>query len=48
MANNYQGSLEINLVNTDTEVFFIIASMPEIFEDNNEEYQTFSYEFRFY
>jgi hypothetical protein len=46
MTNNYQGSLSLNIENTDTEVFFIIASMPEIFEDNNQEYQTFSYEIR--
>lgn len=48
MTNDYQGSLSLNLENSDIEVFLIVVSMPEVFEDNNSEYQTFSYEFRIY
>lgn len=44
MINDWQGSLAIEVTNTDTEIYFIIASMPEIFEDENPEFQLFSYE----
>jgi hypothetical protein len=46
MTNNYQGSLSIDITDSDNEIYFIIASMPEIFEDTNPEFQIFSYEMR--
>ena len=46
MGNDLQGSLTLNLSPSDTEVYFIVASMPEIFEDNNPTFQLFPYEMR--
>lgn len=44
MTNDWQGSLSLELTNSDVDVFFIVASMPEIFEDENAEFQLFPYE----
>ncbi len=46
MSNNYQGSLSLNLTPNDTAAYFIIASMPEIFEDENPTFQLFPYQMR--
>jgi hypothetical protein len=46
MVNDWEGSLSLDLTSDDEEVYFIIASMPEIFEDNNPEFQLFPYEIR--
>ena len=46
MINDFQGSLSVDVTETDSEIYFLIASMPEIFEDNNPEFQLFSYEMR--
>ena len=46
MANDYQGSLSIDVTSPENEIYFIIASMPQIFEDTNPNFQTFSYEMR--
>ena len=46
MDNDLQGSLTLNLSPSDTEVYFIVASMPEIFEDDNPTFQLFPYEMR--
>lgn len=46
MTNNQQGSLTLNLTPSDTAIFFIIASMPEVFEDNHSTFQLFPYKIR--
>ena len=46
MTNDYQGILSVNVTDSDNEIYFIIASMPEIFEDVNPEFQVFSYEMK--
>jgi hypothetical protein len=46
MSNDYQGSLTLSLSPNDTEIYFIVASMPEIFEDSNPTFQLFPYEMR--
>jgi hypothetical protein len=46
MSNDYQGTLSLNLTPNDTEVYFIVASMPEVFADNNSTFQLFPYEMR--
>ncbi len=46
MSNDYQGALTLSLTSNDTAVYFIIASMPEVFEDVNIEFQLFPYEMR--
>lgn len=46
MTNNQQGSLTLNLTPDDYEVYFIIASMPNIFEDVNPSFQQFPYDMR--
>lgn len=43
MMNKYQGSYALNASSTDTAIYFIIASMPEIFEDVNPSFQLFRY-----
>jgi len=48
MQNNYSGSVTVNLTSSDTAVLFVIASMPEVFEDYAPDFQTFSYEMRIY
>jgi hypothetical protein len=48
--SNFGGSLQsltnFELSANDTEVFLIVASMPEIFQDNNSSFQLFPYEAR--
>ena len=46
MSNDLQGSLSLDLNPEDTTVYFIIASMPEIFQDPNEFFQVFPYEMK--
>ena len=46
MTSDIEGSLSLDLTSNDTEVSFIIASMPEIFEDANPEFQVFPYQIR--
>lgn len=46
MSNDFQGSLSLDLNPDDTTVFFIVASMPEIFQDPNEFFQVFPYEMK--
>ncbi len=46
MSSNLQGTLTLELTSTDTNVFFIVGSMPELFEDNNAEFQLFPYQIR--
>jgi hypothetical protein len=46
MSNNYQGSLSLFLTPNDTAAYFIIASMPEIFVDENPTFQLFPYQMR--
>ena len=46
MSNDVEGAFTLELTTEDTEVYFIIASMPEIFEDPNVEFQLFPYEMR--
>lgn len=48
MQNNYSGAVTVNLTPNDTEVFFIIASMPEVFVDYAPEFQLFPYSMRIY
>ena len=43
MMDDYQGSLSLDLTPDDTEVYFIIAAMPEVFEDDNPTFQLFPY-----
>ena len=43
MMDDYQGSLSLALTPDDTEVYFIIAAMPEVFEDDNPTFQLFPY-----
>ncbi len=44
MSNDLLGSLTLEVTPEDTEIYFIIASMPEVFEDNNASFQLFPYE----
>jgi len=44
MNNDIQGSISLNVTPEDTTLFFIIASMPEIFQDSNQSFQLFPYE----
>ncbi len=46
MSNTYQGTLSLNFTSSDTAIYFIIASMPEIFQDSNLRFQQFPYEMR--
>lgn len=46
MADDINGSLSINVSELDTEIYFIIASMPEYFEEINEDFQLFPYQMR--
>ncbi len=46
MSNDLQGSLSLNLNPEDTTLFFIIGSMPEIFQDNNQFFQLFPYDIK--
>lgn len=44
MTNSHQGSISIDVESSDSEIYFIIVSMPDVFEDVNAEFQQFSYE----
>ena len=44
MNNDLEGFLSLNLNPEDTTVYFIIGSMPEIFQDNNQFFQLFPYD----
>ncbi|NOQ71413.1 MAG: hypothetical protein GQ574_05405 [Crocinitomix sp.] len=44
MTDDFDGKLTLDLSATDTAVFFIIGSIPEIFEDTNPSFQRFGYE----
>ena len=46
MNNDWEGSFSLDLTTSDVEVYFIIASMPEVFEDSNADFQLFPYEIR--
>lgn len=46
MSKKNQGSLVLNLTPNDTAAYFIIASMPKIFEDANPKFQLFPYQMR--
>lgn len=46
MSNDLQGSLSLNITPQDTALYFIIASMPEIFQDANPTFQLFPYQIR--
>lgn len=46
MSSDVAGSLTLNLTPNDTAVYFIIASMPELFVDNHETFQLFQYQMR--
>ena len=46
MMNDFEGSLTLSLTPDDTEIYFIIASMPEVFEDTHADFQLFPYEMR--
>jgi hypothetical protein len=46
MSNSLQGSFTLDVTAEDTEIYFVIASMPEVFEDNNSSFQKFAYEMR--
>ena len=43
-VNDLEGSLTLNVSPGDTAMYFIIACMPEVFQDFEETFQTFSYE----
>lgn len=44
MTTDQQGSLTLNVSPSDTALYFILAAMPEVFEDINPTFQQFSYE----
>lgn len=46
MTDETQGSLTIDVTNLDTDIYFIIASMPEYFEEINQDFQQFPYQMR--
>jgi len=46
MSSDQQGSLSLDLSPNDTAVYFLIAAMPEYFEDPFSEFQIFPYEMR--
>lgn len=46
MENGIQGLLNLDLNPEDTTVYFIIASMPELFQDTNPQFQLFPYQMR--
>jgi hypothetical protein len=46
MTNDWQGSLTLELTASDTDVYFIVGSMPEIFRDENAAFQLFPYQIR--
>jgi len=46
MTDETNGTITINVDEDDTEIFLIIASMPEYFQDVNQEFQLFPYQIR--
>lgn len=46
MTSSLQGSLNLSVAPSDTALYFIIASMPQVFGDFQPSFQTFSYEMR--
>jgi hypothetical protein len=46
MSNDANGSLSIDVTSLDSEIYFIIASMPEYFEEINQEFQLFPYQIK--
>ena len=44
MTSDTEGSLSLALTPEDTAVYFIIAAMPSVFEDENPDFQLFPYE----
>jgi hypothetical protein len=46
LATNIAGSLTLELAPSDTAVYFIIASMPDVFDDPNSDFQIFPYQMR--
>jgi hypothetical protein len=46
MSNDLQGSLSLNVTPEDTALYFIIAAMPEVFQDVNPSFQLFPYEIK--
>ncbi len=42
MTTDFQSSLSLNVSPTDTALYFLIASMPEIFEHSNPLFQLFN------
>lgn len=44
MTNDTEGSLILEVTAEDTELFFIVASMPAVFEDSNPSFQLFPYQ----
>ena len=46
MSNSTTGSLTLDAINSDSEIYFIIASMPDYFEEVNQDFQQFPYQMR--
>ena len=46
MVDDTNGSLSVDVTNLDTEIYFIIASMPEYFEEINQDFQQFPYQMK--
>jgi hypothetical protein len=46
MINDTNGSLSIDVSSLDTEIYFVIASMPEYFEEINQDFQQFPYQMK--
>jgi len=46
MTNDLEGSLSLDVSDQDTTLYFIICSMPEVFQDNNGDFQKFPYEMK--
>ena len=46
MSSDWDGSLTLPVSAQEDELFFIVASMPNVFEDNGLEFQLFNYEIR--
>ncbi|MGY8887096.1 MAG: T9SS type A sorting domain-containing protein [Flavobacteriales bacterium] len=46
MTDDTNGSLSIDVESSDTEIYFIIASMPDYFEEINQEFQLFPYQMK--
>jgi hypothetical protein len=46
MTDDINGSISIDVTSSDTEIYFVIASMPEYFEEINQEFQLFPYQMK--